>query len=187
MDARRLGKSTDTVKTKTNIPHGGVERLPQVWYVRGERRVKMSVRNFEEYRAEVLEALGAEYTDEDTRNFERYRLKVLENLSGDAKYKAYDAVIDFDADGSVFTFNILKGSYAEIVALLNDEVPPNILVKSWVKNNNGLSNAKTSSSVVLLYANNSELSDPYVAFTFYLHPTTSVIFYWHADDTVTPD
>lgn len=63
----------------------------------------MSTRNFEEYRAEVLEglgattedirneaswrakvleALGAEYTDEDTRNFERYRLKVLENLSG---------------------------------------------------------------------------------------------------------
>lgn len=63
----------------------------------------MAVRNFEEYRAEVLEqlgataedlrnepswrakvleALGAEYTDEDTRNFERYRLKVLENLSG---------------------------------------------------------------------------------------------------------
>lgn len=60
-----------------------------------------NVRNYEEYRAEVLETLGAtvedlrnepsfrakvletlgvEFTDEDTRNFERYRLKALEGL-----------------------------------------------------------------------------------------------------------
>jgi len=60
-----------------------------------------NVRNYEEYRAEVLDTLGAtvedlrnepsfrtkvletlgvEFTDEDTRNFERYRLKALEGL-----------------------------------------------------------------------------------------------------------
>lgn len=80
----------------------------------------MSVRNFEEYRAEVLEqlgataedirneaswrakvleTLGAEYTDEDTRNFERYRLKVLENLSGGGGGETWNTVFE----GSVTT------------------------------------------------------------------------------------
>lgn len=39
------------------------------------------VRNYEEYRAEVLNLLGEDYTVEDVRNFERWRLKVLEGLS----------------------------------------------------------------------------------------------------------
>lgn len=38
------------------------------------------IRNYEEYRKQVLEKLGAEYTVEDIRNFERWRLKVLEGL-----------------------------------------------------------------------------------------------------------
>lgn len=37
-------------------------------------------RNYEEYRAEVLEKLGIEYVLEDIRNFERWRLKVLSGL-----------------------------------------------------------------------------------------------------------
>ena len=37
-------------------------------------------RNYEEYRAQVLDRLGVEYELEDIRNFERWRLKVLEGL-----------------------------------------------------------------------------------------------------------
>lgn len=87
----------------------------------------MSVRNYEEYRAEVLEglgataedirneaswrakvleALGAEYTDEDTRNFERYRLKVLENLSGgggESWQTVFEGSVEtVDDDGDIF-------------------------------------------------------------------------------------
>lgn len=152
-----------------------------------------SMNKYEERRAEALKDMGLEL--EDIRNGERFRLAMLQGVngtggspSGGANYKAYDAVIDFDADGSAFTFNIIKGSYAEIVALLSNEVPPNILVRSWVKNNNSLLNAKTSSSAVLLYSNNSESSEPYVAFTFYVapNPNAGAMFFWHADDTVTP-
>lgn len=144
---------------------------------------------YEEKRAEALDEMGLEL--EDIRNEERFRLAVLQNMngtgsggSGGANYKAYDAVIDFDADGSNFTFNIIKGSYAEIVALINNEVPPNILVKSWVKNNSSLHNVKTSSSVVLLYLNNSESSEPYLAFTLYLDPAVSIVFCWYSDDRI---
>lgn len=38
------------------------------------------IRNYEEYRAQVLDSLGGDYTAEDLRNFERWRLKVLEGL-----------------------------------------------------------------------------------------------------------
>lgn len=38
------------------------------------------LRNEPSFRAKVLETLGVEFTDEDTRNFERYRLKALEGL-----------------------------------------------------------------------------------------------------------
>ena len=38
------------------------------------------IRNFEEYRKQVLDSLGEDYTVEDLRNFERWRLKVLEGL-----------------------------------------------------------------------------------------------------------
>ena len=87
----------------------------------------MSTRNFEEYRAEVLEqlgataedlrnepswrakvleALGAEYTDEDTRNFERYRLKVLENLSGggggSSDFSTAEVTVNYTLDGAEF-------------------------------------------------------------------------------------
>ena len=41
-----------------------------------------NVRNYEEYRAEVLERLGDDYTVEDLRNTERWRLRVLDMLSG---------------------------------------------------------------------------------------------------------
>ena len=41
----------------------------------------MSVRNYEEYRKQVLDSLGEDYTVEDLRNFERWRLKVLEGLA----------------------------------------------------------------------------------------------------------
>lgn len=41
-----------------------------------------NVRNYEEYRAEVLERLGDDYTVEDLRNTERWRLRVLDTLSG---------------------------------------------------------------------------------------------------------
>lgn len=88
----------------------------------------MSVRNYEEYRAEVLEglgataedlrnepswrakvleALGAEYTDEDTRNFERYRLKVLENLSGggggSSDFSTAEVELHYTLDEAEFT------------------------------------------------------------------------------------
>lgn len=38
------------------------------------------LRNEPSFRAKVLETLGVDFTDEDTRNFERYRLKALEGL-----------------------------------------------------------------------------------------------------------
>lgn len=41
-----------------------------------------NVRNYEEYRAEVLDRLGDDYTVEDLRNTERWRLRVLDMLSG---------------------------------------------------------------------------------------------------------
>lgn len=48
----------------------------------------MSTRNYEEYRAQVLDSLGEDYTVEDLRNETRWRAKVLESLG--VEHDAYD-------------------------------------------------------------------------------------------------
>lgn len=58
------------------------------------------IRNFEEYRRQVLDSLGEDYTVEDLRNFERWRLKVLHGLDGSGKIYSTLAVTD-SASGSI--------------------------------------------------------------------------------------
>ena len=64
----------------------------------------MSVRNYEEYRRQVLDSLGEDYTVEDLRNFERWRLKVLEGLGGGGKV-AQAIVVTNSASGSIASFD----------------------------------------------------------------------------------
>lgn len=79
------------------------------------------IRNYEEYRAQVLDSLGEDYTVEDLRNFERWRLKVLEGLSEIADPEAIAEAVDawLDAhpeatttieDGAVTTAKLTDGA-----------------------------------------------------------------------------
>lgn len=61
------------------------------------------IRNFEEYRRQVLDSLGEDYTVEDLRNFERWRLKVLHGLGGGGKIAQAIGVTN-SASGSIASF-----------------------------------------------------------------------------------
>ena len=86
----------------------------------------MSVRNYEEYRRQVLDSLGEDYTVEDLRNFERWRLKVLEGLQAissdpEAIKEAVEAWLDAHpeatttvADGSITKAKLFADLIAEI-------------------------------------------------------------------------
>lgn len=112
------------------------------------------IRNYEEYRAQVLDSLGEDYTVEDLRNFERWRLKVLEGLSEiadpEAIAEAVDAWLDDHpeatttiedgavttaklADGAVTTAKLASdGIKAEVAGLKTDlgEIRTKITYKS---------------------------------------------------------
>ena len=86
----------------------------------------MSVRNYEEYRRQVLDSLGEDYTVEDLRNFERWRLKVLEGLQAissdpEAIKEAVEDWLDAHpeatttvADGSITKAKLFADLIAEI-------------------------------------------------------------------------
>ena len=84
------------------------------------------IRNFEEYRRQVLDSLGEDYTVEDLRNFERWRLKVLEGLANigvdpevirenvDAWLEAHPEATTTVEDGSITKAKLFTDLIAEI-------------------------------------------------------------------------
>lgn len=79
------------------------------------------IRNFEEYRRQVLDSLGEDYTVEDLRNFERWRLKVLHGLGGSGKIYSTLAVTD-SASGSIAS--ITDGADGLPIKSLNVNIAP---------------------------------------------------------------
>ena len=98
------------------------------------------IRNYEEYRRQVLDSLGEDYTVEDLRNFERWRLKVLHGLGGGGKVaqaigvtnSASGSIASFDDGGDDLPMKSLKVEIVPKQSGSGDPAPDNVRpISGW--------------------------------------------------------
>ncbi len=112
----------------------------------------------------------------------------LENAVANAA--VYDAVIYIYHDNNTahdYQYSVLSGNYNTLLSMLNNNIPPNILVKYW----DDMLNLKATANAVALYYVNSG-SDPHIHFVMQI-PNTGASsgynfygqhLYWYSDNEI---
>lgn len=115
-----------------------------------------NVRNYEEYRAEVLDRLGDDYTVEDLRNTERWRLRVLDMLSGGSGGGGGSSDLTWILPEQTVT---LVDQPVEITGLRLDLIPSNTLSVPLKYTSSELGGAPKAHYEALIYLNDALNND----------------------------
>lgn len=105
----------------------------------------------------------------------------------------FDAEISLYGDSQGSQGTIISGSYAELSALLNNNIAPNILVRVWFSNYSGI-NLKGTTTATVLYGYYPDYSEPFMMFVYkvptngtggnYVNEWVRRVFNWYSTDVI---